>query len=315
MSLNTPFHEGERAIQRRVGEENEADRNGRAINNMIMPGALKFINEQPMVILASRDGEGRVWASVLTGDPGFVAASGVDELLIDMNRGGSHEVDPLWRNIKNDPQVGVLLIEPVSRRRLRVNGRMEPFAPNWWKIAVETAFPNCPQYIQRRNLSPGRRELSPLRTGEEGVAIEASLTSVQQKWIEGADTFYVASAHPHCGADASHRGGLPGFVRVLDTHTLRVPDYKGNSMFNTLGNFQVNPRAGLVFVDFDHARVLQMTGEAVIQWDLDEAPDQPTGGTRRYWDFTVQQVIDAPMVRPLEAVFLEYWDRMPQAAI
>ena len=59
-----------------------------------------------------------------------------------------------------------------------------------------------------------------------------------------ADTFFVASAHAERGVDASHRGGLPGFVRVLGDRTLEIPDYPGNSMFNTLGNPAADPRAG-----------------------------------------------------------------------
>jgi hypothetical protein len=56
---------------------------------------------------------------------------------------------------------------------------------------------------------------------------------------------------------------------------------------------------------------LQLTGLATVQWDLTDAPERPTGGTRRYWDFTVERVIDAPMAHPLETEFLEYWDRLP----
>ena len=95
---------------------------------------------------------------------------------------------------------------------------------------------------------------------------------------EAADTFFVASAHPRRGTDVSHRGGDPGFVRMLDDHTLRVPDYAGNSMFNTLGNLHVNPRAGLLFVDFDRWRTLQLTGTATIRFDLEP----------RAWDFRVE---------------------------
>ncbi len=306
MHQDSPFHEGERAVQQRAGETAEADRNGRAINAAIMPGALAFIAQQPMAIFASRDGEGAVWASVVIGEPGFIAASGVDEILIDTNRGGSHEADPLWRNVVERPDVGVLMIEPESRRRLRVNGRMEPLGPGWWRLAVLEAYPNCPQYIQRRNQRVGEP-----REVDAPVTFGDVLTEAHRGWITRADTFYVASAHPSRGADASHRGGLPGFVAVLDDRTLRVPDYKGNSMFNTLGNFEVDPHGGMAFVDFDAARVLQLTGRATVQWDLTDAPEQPTGGTRRYWDFTVERVIDAPIAHPLETEFLEYWDRLP----
>jgi predicted pyridoxine 5'-phosphate oxidase superfamily flavin-nucleotide-binding protein len=59
--------------------------------------------------------------------------------------------------------------------------------------------------------------------------------------IRRADTFFAATAHASRGTDASHRRGNPGFAKVLDETTLRIPDYPGNSMFNTLGNLAVDP--------------------------------------------------------------------------
>jgi uncharacterized protein len=97
------------------------------------------------------------------------------------------------------------------------------------------------------------------------------------------DTFFVASANPQANLDASHRGGNPSFVKV-DGDALRIPDYPGNSMFNTLRNLAVHPRAGLLFVDFTSGDTLQLTGTAKI--DL-EADDLDTGGTRRAWTLAV----------------------------
>ena len=85
--------------------------------------------------------------------------------------------------------------------------------------------------------------------------------------VAGADTFFIATWHPGGGADASHRGGRPGFVRVLDDRTLEFPDYPGNNMFNTLGNLVGHPRAGLLFVDFERGDLLQLTGRAKIRWE------------------------------------------------
>ena len=94
-----------------------------------------------------------------------------------------------------------------------------------------------------------------------------ALTAKQQDWIQKADTFFVATAHPFRGADASHRGGQPGFVAVVDAQTLIWPDYSGNMMFNTLGNIVSNPKSGLLFLDFDTGRTLQLTGAAEIVWE------------------------------------------------
>jgi len=103
----------------------------------------------------------------------------------------------------------------------------------------------------------------------------------------------------------SHRGGNPGFVEVLDERTLRVPDYVGNGMFNTLGNFVSNPRAGLLFIDFEGGRTLQLIGTPMIRWELD-APSDRTGGTRRYWDFTVDRWLERELPQRVDWELLDY---------
>jgi len=312
MHAQDVFHEGEKLVQQKAGEQQVALRNGRAINTSIMPGALKFIAQQPMAILGSIDSQDNVWASVMTGTSGFVTAPDERTVMFDLTNAGAHAHDPLWTNIERNANVGMLLIEPASRRRLRINGQISRPTPNGLRVDVDEAYPNCPQYIQRRHLHPGN--IDPATTPGGPIQSGDAFTTAQRKWVAAADTFFVASVHPQRGTDVSHRGGQPGFVRVLDDRTLRVPDYAGNSMFNTLGNFQSNPRAGLVFVDFDTARVLQMTGKPIIRWDLAEDDNQPTGGTRRYWDFTVEHWLTADMSYPLQTEFLDYWDRNPQPA-
>ena len=79
-------------------------------------------------------------------------------------------------------------------------------------------------------------------------------------------------------------GGNPGFVTLVDDRTLRIPDYPGNSMFNTLGNFTANPRAGLIFLDFESHRTLQLTGRPEILYDVDGTAEE-TGGTNRPEDW------------------------------
>ena len=123
--------------------------------------------------------------------------------------------------------------------------------------------------------------------------------------IAGSDTFFVASSHPERGVDVSHRGGNPGFVEVLDERTLRVPDYVGNGLYNTLGNFVSHPQAGLLFIDFDAGTTLQLIGVPKIRWELDRADDR-TGGTRRYWDFTVQRWLVREIPQRVECEFLDY---------
>ncbi len=107
----------------------------------------------------------------------------------------------------------------------------------------------------------------------------AGLDAAARRLIGGADTFFVASGA--AGAvDMSHRGGRPGFVRV-DGETLTIPDFAGNRYFNTLGNFLVSPRAGLLFIDFERGDLLHLSGEVEIVWDGAEV--RQFGGAERLW--------------------------------
>ena len=301
MTVASLYHDGELLVQERTGEELQAKRNEGVISDRMVPGAIPFLAQQSMVVLGSVDADQNVWGSVLFGRPGFVSAADDRAVDFDLSQAGYDEHDPLWANIAGDPRIGMLAIELATRRRLRVNGNLTRVNDEKLRIDVIEAYGNCPKYIQRRHIVQ--------RWGEPGDGIEPSsggiLSPSQWASIGAADTLFVASAHSERGVDASHRGGNPGFVEVLNERTLRVPDYAGNSMFNTLGNFVANPRAGLLFIDFDANRTLQLVGTSEIRWDLGESADR-TGGTRRYWDFTVERWLERLLPYHIEWELLDY---------
>jgi uncharacterized protein len=302
MLIQDRFHEGELLVQRTAGETEMALRNGGVITDVIPKGALRFIAQQPLVVFGSLDAGGKVWASLLVGEPGFLLAPDDRTLQMDVTQPRSAKDDPFWTNIESNPMVGMLLIDLPTRRRLRVNGRIRRLDETRFALAVNHAYPNCPKYIQRRHLS----HLAEISLPRSDRTLHGdALTDNHCTQITSADTLFVASANPEHGFDASHRGGQPGFVRVLDERRLRIPDYVGNSMFNTLGNFLTYPLAGLVFVDFESGRTLQLTGRAEILWDMDD-PDDETGGTRRYWDFHVERWLETDMPRKLRWELLDY---------
>ncbi len=104
--------------------------------------------------------------------------------------------------------------------------------------------------------------------------------------ISRADTFFIASAartgEPEGGVDISHRGGRPGFIRI-EGDTLSIPDFRGNRYFNTLGNLVSNPRAALLFVDFQRGDLLHLRGTTEIVWDGPEV--RAFTGAERLWRF------------------------------
>jgi hypothetical protein len=308
MTSDYPYHEGELAVQERAGVAQAARASAAALRNSIPAGALYFIREQAMLVAGSLDAAGGVWASVLFGAPGFLRA--VDERTLILDRRACHTAtgDPLWDNLQANPRIGLLLIELETRRRLRINGRIRSVTDSRCVIDVERAYANCPKYIQRRRLhveEPSGEGSGPRH--RQGRQLDAA----RQAWIESADTFFVASAHPEQGVDASHRGGYPGFVKVLNAHRLRVPDYAGNNMFNTLGNFAAYPHAGLVLIDFERGHLLQLSGVPELRWDLTDASGE-TGGTARYWEFEIESWRETVLpVRP-GWQFLDYSPFSPQ---
>jgi len=302
MKIAIPFHEGELQVQERVGVLREGAQNGVVIQDSIIKGALRYISQQPMAVLGSLDQEQNVWASVFVGTPGFMQAEDERKVTFDLSTMRDNPHDPFWNNIQKNPQVGLLAIELASRRRLRINGTISRISDDVLSLHVEESYPNCPQYIQRRHITtPEQGATSAPQSSENGNV----LGPAQRSLISKSDTFFVASVHPERGVDASHRGGNPGFVRIVNDRTLRIPDYPGNSMFNTLGNFTVNPRAGLIFVDFESNRTLQLTGRAEILYNVDGG-EQETGGTHRYWDFQIDRWIESTPSSQVTWGFLDY---------
>lgn len=284
MKLDKLFHEKEIAVQNRAGVAQKAHLNRRVIGDTIPARAIPFIQQQRMVVISSMDNKGNVWASLQFGSPGFARAPDDRTLVLDLSETLFDADDPLWQNLKASSLLGMLFIDFVAAVRLRVNGRGHFIDDRVLNVDVAAAYPNCPRHIQRRTWknTPATNDNIPLQS-RSGHEIE--IAHVQ--WIRSADTFFVASAHPTHGLDASHRGGRPGFAQVQDTNTLLIPDYAGNNLFNTLGNFESYPHAGLIFIDFDRNCTLQVIGRPKILWDI-HGSDQDTGGTCRYWQLEMK---------------------------
>jgi len=289
------FHEGERAVQARAGVAAEARGLGRGISSGIPPGAQPFLEAQRLAVLAGIDTAGHVWASLVTGNPGFITAPSLRRLRL---AAGLSDADPLADGLSSDRPLGLLVIDPERRRRLRVNGRVIRADRTAIEIATEEVFGNCPKYIQARAPEQGAHTRGAISRWGTTFTVEQRLA------IERADTLFIASVHAARGADASHRGGQPGFVRVLDERRLRIPDYAGNNMFQTLGNITTDPRVGLLFVAFDTGTTLQLTGRARILWDVSDRAGLP--GAERAVEVEVDEVVEIAGQGPLGWRFVEY---------
>jgi uncharacterized protein len=277
------YHSGELAVQARVGVETEAESLAKGIGGAtIKPVAKDFLASQRLAVSSTIDARSRVWASLLTGEPGFLQA--VTEQIVRID--ATLTDDQLKENLSYKNDIGLLAIDLATRRRLRVNGKAQ-MQGNEIYLHTQQVYFNCPQYIHKREFK------TTVNRGNSSVQMGTTLTLPQQQFIQQADTFFIASYHPQGGADASHRGGEPGFVQVLQPNKLVFPDYSGNNMFNTLGNLVENPQAGLLFIDFETGNTLQLTGKAAIAWDNEKTLQ--FAGAKRLIEFTLEEAIALPI--------------------
>jgi len=273
----SPFHAGEISIQNRLGMGPRMDRFGRSAIRAQMPDEHRsFFAQLPFLVVGSVDTSGQLWASMLVGQPGFLYSPDPAQLLV---RASPIFGDPLQENLKEGSALGLLGIELSTRRRNRLNGTVQGLNANGFSLQVAQSFGNCPQYIQVRETAfRGPASLATHGAGPKPVHRTDRLDVRAQALIGQADTFFIASSHEELSAegnkqrsvDVSHRGGKPGFVRIDDESTLTIPDFVGNFFFNTLGNLLLEPRAGLLFVDFATGDALYLSGRIEIVWDGEE---------------------------------------------
>lgn len=302
----SPFHRGEVAVQTRLGVAEKIDGFARRVIRDHMPQQYReFFAQLPFIALGAVDEDGWPWAALRFGEPGFLATP--DDRTLEVTA-HSHPDDPVDRALVAGHAVGVLGLEFGTRRRNRLSTRVRANGAGVLTLDVVQAFGNCPQYIQTRDIDSVR----PAGDLNAGCAAEqfTVLSAAHAGFIRAADTFFVASAVPATddavteGADVSHRGGRPGFVRV-DGNVLTIPDFPGNLHYNTLGNFLVNPRAGLTFVDFDSGDLLMLSGTVEILWSGDPLLDA-FKGAERAWRFTLAQGLMFRGVLPLRGRFRDY---------
>lgn len=292
--MPSPFHAGELAVQARAHVTAAARRVGGIVQPTIPAPASGFLARQQFGVLGFADADGSVWASLLAGEPGLFRADDPHTLHIAAVPAAG---DPLAVALaRGEPfEAGVLVLDLATRRRLRLNGVATRAPDGGLRVRVREVYGNCPKYIQQRVLDP-QAAGTPAPDGRTAPARAARLTDAQRASIACADTCFVASLAPGRGADASHRGGAPGFIQVApgaaDEDVLLLPDYVGNDMFNTFGNLAVHPAAGLLFVDFAHGAALQLTGVADVLWDRAEFSAWPDA--RRALRFRVRGAIELP---------------------
>jgi len=272
------FHAGELQAHALAGTGTPAA----AIRNFMPDQHRQFFALLPYMLLASTDEQGWPIATIVTGARGFLSTPDAEHL--------QFAPDAYWQNEGRQQfipgkKIGMLGIDFSTRRRNRVNGVVQAIDDAGLRISVTQSFGNCPRYIQLRDVH--EVDNSPaLSAPRKFTALDAAARDL----IKRADTLFVATTSgaqegDRGGPDISHRGGMPGFVRI-DGNTLTIPDFNGNRYFNTLGNMVQEPRAALLFIDFASGDLLHLQGRTEILWQSREA--MALTGAERLWRFHIE---------------------------
>jgi predicted pyridoxine 5'-phosphate oxidase superfamily flavin-nucleotide-binding protein len=297
-AAEAPFHAGERHMHAQAGVSDLALQRGRAMVRDHMPEQHReFFAQLPWGVIGGLDAQGQPWATAWTGGPGFMQAPHAQALRLQPTELPG---DPLSGHWHVGSPLGLLGIQPHTKRRNRMNGVVSAQTDGHLTVAVQQSFGNCPKYIVPRHWAP----VAPHPPGADGTAAWLALGSLLPQPVQDVlartDTVFIASASadaaqaaltgtgPGAGVDVSHRGGAPGFLRVTrqaGRTQITLPDYAGNLMFNTLGNVLSHARVGLLVVAPDTGDVLWLACSARLHEDPGELATHP--GAQRLLEMAI----------------------------
>jgi uncharacterized protein len=274
--MDTTWHPGEQALQATVGvRERMAEIGSQIVRDHMPDQHRELFNKLPTMLLGTIDAAGQPWASMVAGPPGFVTTPDARTMTLATTLDGQDPALAALRAQGSGAPVGLLGLEPHTRRRNRMNGRLLALSGEGLSVGVVQSFGNCPKYIQARD-PLAWDDTPPALARPLGAALDDGALAL----IEAADTLFIASASAPVpgdgradGVDVSHRGGPPGFIRAerrLDGGiTLWMPEFPGNRFFMTLGNLLRHPRAGLLVPDYARGELLHLAAEADVTWTDD----------------------------------------------
>ena len=263
----------------------------------LSPFAAGYLQTAPLVALGSLDAAGRPWTTLWAGEPGFVrpvAGSAihiravVDQMhdpLVPLLFGRSGDGEVI-RPDGEGKMVSGLAIDLDNRDRVKLFGRMaagslkaiqddedisddehsasfsnNPVAEVQLVVRISESLGNCPKYLNRKTITLHK-------PNPHLLSASTHLPPPALALLSKADLFFISSAHGTESMDTNHRGGPPGFLRVMANNpketTLVWPEYSGNRLYQTLGNLHTTPLAGLAIPDFRTGDVLYVTGRTKI---------------------------------------------------
>lgn len=276
--MDSLFHTGELEVQRQLGSQVNLAQAQRLLQAQVPLQAGAFIQLQRcLYITLPHPSSPGVITLPLWGQEHLELAN-PKTLVIHLDRIHSQLNLNVLTQLQPPQGIGILLLESITRRRLRINGHLISIDSTQLKIQVDQCYPNCPKYIQPRLLEylPSPQTLSPIDSFD--------LNQDMYSLIQSSDTGYVGSQSLEGDLDTSHRGGEPGFIQVLHSQAIRIYELPGNGIYNSLGNFKLNPEACLLIIDYHQSRTLQIRGRVELYLD----PLVDTGAP--YWELNIHHV-------------------------
>lgn len=297
------WHDGEKEMHNlmRVPEQDNPT------NSLLSPNAARSLVQYPLIAVGVVDSSKRPWTTVWGGAPGLGEPLGdsiigiktlVDrkhDPVVEILFGGDREGEVV-KEEGTGRMVSALTLDLETRRRQKLYGRMVAGAVAEVKqdqdgrpeertdspldaahqvqlvCRIDQSLGNCPKYLNKKAIRPAK-----IHSRLESES--ANLVSDAVDLIRKADLFFVSSTHSETDMDTNHRGGQPGFVRAqqssIGTWELYWPEYSGNRLYQTLGNFRDTPQAGLFFGDFKRGDALYLTGTTEVLIGSDAASVLP----------------------------------------
>lgn len=275
-----PFHEGEQQMHKLLNVPDY----GNPTTMMLTPQAAFLLQRAPLLAIGTLDSDNRPWTSLWGGYTGFSESLGGGIIGTRTIVDGVHDpvVQALVGNAKDgemvqgeQKMVAGLTIDLMTRKRVKIFGRMiagtmgevdvdyedgakptdgapEKAAQIQLITKIEQSLGNCPKYLNQYDIKPALVVSKLAYQGPE-------LSSDAKQLINKSDMFYLSSSVED-DMDTNHRGGPPGFVRILSDTEIVYPEYSGNRLYQSLGNLLVNPKIGITFPDYETGDVLYITG-------------------------------------------------------
>ena len=133
------------------------------------------------------------------------------------------------------------------------------------RYSSDVAFTPAVKAVQTRLGSRGLYQRQEL-----GGSWATTVTPELAAFIAEQNSLFLATSSAEGQPYIQHRGGPPGFLRVLDEHTLAFADFRGNRQYISVGNLSQNPKAQLFLMDYAHRHRIKIWGEAEVVEDRPE---------------------------------------------